>query len=143
MTAREHNKLFSIFLFVSGGLQVLTGLGLGLIYAGVGMALLVGGQKEDEQFVGGIMLAASIAVGLLITAFGGATLFTAFKVLKVRKIGRTLAIVVSILSLLSFPIGTALGVYGLWFFFGDMGKQLYAEADAPASFVQPPPDSWR
>ena len=143
MTAREHNKLFSIFLFVSGGLQVLTGLALGLIYAGVGTALLVGGQKEDEQFVGGIMLAASIVVGLLITAFGGVTLFTAFKVLKVRKIGRTLAIVVSILSLLSFPIGTALGVYGLWFFFGDMGKQLYAEADIPASFVPPPPDSWR
>jgi hypothetical protein len=143
MTAREHNKLLSIFYFVMGGLQVVVGVGLALIYAGVGTALLTAGQRDEDQMVGGIMLAASVAVGIIVTAFGAFTLFSAYKVLKVHRIGRTLAIVISILSLFSFPIGTALGVYGLWFMFGDMGKALYADNGMSGTYTQPPPDSWR
>ena len=143
MTARDHNKLISIFFFVSGGLQVLVGVGLGLIYAGVGTALLAGGQRSEDQMVGGIMLAAAVGVGLFITAFGAFTLFSAYKVMKVHKSGRTLAIIISILSLFSFPLGTALGVYGLWFMFGDMGKALYADTGMSGSYTPPPPDSWR
>ena len=40
--------------------------------------------------------------------------FVGFSLLRRRPWGRTLGIVVAILSLLKFPIGTALGIYTLW-----------------------------
>jgi hypothetical protein len=143
MTARDHNKLLSIFYFVSGGLQLLLGVGMGLIYAGVGTALLAGGRREEDQFAGGIMLVAAVGVGFLISLFGIFTLFSAYSVLKMKSYGRVLAIIISILSLFSFPIGTALGVYGLWFFFGE-GKALYAgNSGTWTQPAAPAPDSWR
>lgn len=41
-------------------------------------------------------------------------LFVGFSLLSRKPWGRTLAIVVAILSLIKFPIGTALGIYTLW-----------------------------
>ena len=55
-------------------------------------------------------------------------------------------IVGSIVSCLSFPIGTAAGVYGLWFLFGDLGKQFYLGSSPQYAFQNPPappPNSWQ
>lgn len=44
----------------------------------------------------------------------GASLLTAFALFKLEPWGRTLAIIVAILSLFKLPFGTALGIYTLW-----------------------------
>jgi hypothetical protein len=49
-------------------------------------------------------------------AMVGLTALVAYGMLHRRPWGRTLAIVMSILSLLKFPFGTALGIYTLWVF---------------------------
>ncbi|HKX84160.1 MAG TPA: hypothetical protein VJL58_08070, partial [Pyrinomonadaceae bacterium] len=106
--------------------------------------MLSSSSREEEQMMGGVFIGVAVVVALIILVFGGLTLFTAFKVLKVKPIGRTLAIAVSILSLFSVPIGTALGIYGLWFFFGDMGKSLYAGNTGSPYPPQPPnPGTWQ
>ena len=84
------------------------------------------------------MMGAGVVVGLIMLAIGGFSLLTAFKVIKARPIGRTLGIILSILSLFSFPIGTALGIYGLWFFFGEVGKNFYAGL-SDSGYTPPPP----
>jgi hypothetical protein len=144
MTARDHNKLLSIFFFITGGFQIIIGIVMALIYAGVGTALVAGGEREEDQMVGGIMLAVSVGIGLFVTTIGTITLFTAYKISKLRRIGRTLGIVISVLSLFSFPLGTALGIYGLWFLLGDIGKGLYSDA-GPGWSPPPPPEpaDWR
>jgi hypothetical protein len=81
-----------------------------------------------------------------VLAFGGFYIFTGFKIRKHAGIARALGIVASCLCLLGFPLGTALGVYGLWFLFGDLGKSFYADNDAPQNYYQPqppPPSSWQ
>lgn len=144
MTAREHNKLLSIFYFVMAGLQLFGGIIVALVYGVIGGVALTSGTREEDQIMGGVFLGMAVVVGLIILVFGGLTLLTAFKVLKEKPIGRTLGIIVSILSLFSFPIGTALGVYGLWFFFGDMGKSLYAGNTGSPYPPQPPsPGTWQ
>ncbi|HCA58546.1 MAG TPA: hypothetical protein DEP46_11235 [Blastocatellia bacterium] len=145
MTPQEHNRLISIFFHVQGGLQVLGGLMVAVIYGGMGGFFLTAGNGVEQQLIGGIFIIMAIFVAVLVFLFAALDFYAGYKVGKVQPIGRTLGIVVAILSLLSFPLGTALGVYALWFFFGDMGKALYNVDGAGGQFDSPPPppNSWQ
>ncbi|HEX6279230.1 MAG TPA: hypothetical protein VFZ49_04365 [Pyrinomonadaceae bacterium] len=146
MTAREHNRLISIFFHIQGAIQVLAGVIIVLVYAGMGTFFLAASRREEEMFVGGIFVVLAIVIGAIVLALAAVDFYAAFKIGKVQKIGRTLGIVLAILSLLSFPLGTALGVYALWFFFGDDGKALYNIDGAGANVnyhPPPPPNSWQ
>lgn len=144
MTARDHNNLLGIFFLIKGGMLALVGIILGLVYGGIGVAIMSSGHKQEEQIAGGVMMAVGIVIGLVMLAIALFDIFTGTRVRRMAPIGRTLGIIVSIMSLFSFPLGTALGVYGLWFFFGDMGKSLYLGGPAvpAASFNPPPPGNW-
>jgi hypothetical protein len=54
------------------------------------------------------VIAMATVIGAVLAAFVG------FSLLQRKPWGRTLAIVVSILALFRFPLGTALGIYTLW-----------------------------
>jgi hypothetical protein len=146
MTAQEHNRLISILFHVQGAIQVLVGLILVVVYIGMGGVFIAAGDQQEQQFVGGIFVIIGIVTAIIVFAFAALDFFTAFKIGKMQPIGRTLGIVVAILSVLSFPLGTALGAYALWFFFGDLGKALYNVDGAPRGFGNsppPPPNSWQ
>lgn len=142
MTAKDHNKLLGIFFLINGGLSVVGGVFAVLIYAGMGAFMISTGRESEAQAFGGVMLVLSVIVGVIIAAFAGFYLFTGWKIYKEQSIGRVLGIVASCLCLLSFPLGTALGVYGLWFMFGDQGKMFY-EGGNMVSNPPPPPNSWQ
>jgi hypothetical protein len=58
---------------------------------------------------------------------------------------RIWGIVGSIVACLNFPFGTAAGVYGMWFLFGEEGTQFYALKDLNQNLFQPqqpPPSNW-
>ena len=145
MTARDHNNLLGIFILVQGGLTVFTGLFLLLIYGGMGVALIGAGRDDEARLAGGLIMGIGMVVGVVIIVFSALFFFTGIKIRKQHGIGRTLGIVVSVLSLFSFPLGTALGVYGLWFLLGDLGKGLYLGHHGKAGFTNsaPPPNSWQ
>lgn len=146
MTAQEHNRLISIFFHIQGGLQLLTGILMVLIYVGAGGFFLAAARRDEDQFVGGLLVVVGIIVAVIVFAFAALDFYAGFKIGKAQKIGRILGIVLGILSLFSFPIGTALGVYALWFFFGDMGKALYnvdGAGSGPQYSPPPPPNSWQ
>lgn len=145
MTAKEHNRLLSIFFFVQGGLQVLGGILVGLIYGGLGAFMLSSSRRDEDQMMGGIFVAMAVVVGLMVFAFAVLDLFTGWKLHKEQPIGRVLGIVASCIALLGFPLGTALGIYGLWFFLGDKGKEFYG-GRGPGGYSHsppPPPNSWQ
>lgn len=144
MTARDHNKLLAIFYFIQAGLQVIGGFFVAILYSAIGGVALSSARRDDEQIVGGIFIGVGIVVAVIMLVFGAFALLTAFKVLKEKPVGRTLGIILSILILLSFPLGTALGIYGLWFFFGEVGKNYYAGlSSSPAPPPPPSPAGWR
>ena len=146
MTAREHNRLISIFFHIQGGIQVLAGIIVVLVYAGMGTFFMTASHRDEEMFVGGIFVVLAIVVGGILLALAAVDFYAAFKIGKVQNIGRTLGIVIAILSLFSFPLGTALGVYALWFFFGSEGRALYNldEFESNINYnPPPPPNSWQ
>ncbi len=141
MTAKEHNKLLSIFFFIQTGLTIFGGIMAAVIYGGMGAVMSASG-RGDEQTIGGIFLIAAVAVSFFILIFSALYGFAGWKLYKEEKIGRTLGIVCSCIFLLGFPLGTALGIYGLWFLLGDDGKRFYSDNYQPGTFA-PPPQSWQ
>jgi hypothetical protein len=145
MTATDHNRLLGIFITIRGVLLLVAGIMMAIFMAGGGMLMATAGHRHDDQVAGAFMLAGGVIGGVVMLAMGFFDLYAASKIRKAAPVGRTLGIVVCALSILSFPLGTALGAYGLWFFFSDQGRALYGgSAIVPADFHRdaPPPNSW-
>lgn len=115
-----------------------------VIYGVIGAGLAATAQRQEEQMVGGIFIAMILVIAVISTVLIVPQLIAGWKLLKEKPGARTWGIIGSILALLSFPLGTAAGVYGLWFLFGEDGKRFYlgGSSYAPNSFP-PPPQSWQ
>jgi hypothetical protein len=72
-------------------------------------------------------------------------LFAGLKMRNEKPDARGWGIAGSIISLLNFPLGTILGIYGLWFLMGDQGRQYYLGGmnSSPNAYPPPPPNSWQ
>jgi len=120
----QHVKIVAILNIVCGGLGILIALIVLLLFGG-----LAGVASSDQSpgseggaavlgIVGGIAFIA-IALFSVPAVIGGIGL------LKFREWARILVIVLSALSLMNIPIGTALGIYGLWALINDDTRALF------------------
>jgi polyferredoxin len=116
MTAHDHNKtLGSIF----GLLSILLAT---ILTAVLGQSLLKGkvvpGTIMQDPF-----LCKAVPIGLTLSLF----LFAAsFGLLKRRRWGRSLSLLISSMFIFFYPLGTMLSVYAWWFLHSEGGKQLYS-----------------
>ena len=140
MKAQEHNKLLGIFFLVMGGMQLMSMLSCLLI-----LPIFLSGSsplRRDPNFpmafFTGIMIGA-VVFSLLI---GTLYLIAGFGLVKRKPWGRMASIIAAIPSLLGIPIGTALGVYTLWFMTSEKGKNFYLSGGEEAYLPPPPPQSW-
>jgi hypothetical protein len=145
MAARDTNKLVGIFLMVHGGLQALLMLFLVLIYGVIGVGLMTSARKQDEQTAGMIMLIMTLVIGFFFLLTIIPQLLGGWKMIKEKPNARTWGIIGSIIACLSFPLGTAAGVFGLVFLFGEEGKQFYLGGNSHSqnALQQPPPNNWQ
>lgn len=71
----------------------------------------------------------ALVVFLVIVSLPG--LIAGIGLLKLRPWARILGIVVALLSLIHVPLGTIVGIYGLWVLFNKDTERLFSEAPAP------------
>jgi uncharacterized membrane protein (DUF2068 family) len=76
-----------------------------------------------------VVIAAVALVSALFLAIGIPSLIAGMGLLKHKRWARVLAIVVAVLALASFPIGTAAGVYTLWVLTHKEAEQLLGAAN--------------
>ena len=153
MTAKEHNRLVGIFLMAHGGLQAVVMAILTIVYGILGAAMIAGSRNNEGRTVGAFFIVAVIVMAVFAILFTGSQILGGYKLFNEKPNARVWGIIGSIISCLSFPLGTAVGVYGMWFLFGDMGKQMYLNAGMPQQMFQqpnydyqqqpPPPNSWQ
>ena len=146
MTAKEQNKLAGIFLMVHGGLQAVVMLFICVVYGVVGASLFVGARQQEEQFVGLAFIALIVFVAIFALVLVIPQLIGGWKMINERRNARTWGIIGSIISCLSFPLGTAAGVFGLTFLCGEAGKQFYLGGPGASGYNPPPPprpNSWQ
>jgi hypothetical protein len=120
---------------------------LGVLQIAMGAVCLFGAVLLTLVFVGGFSAASlsddpDAAIALPIIGMTGAALvgflfvlslpgiITGIGLLRLRPWARIAGIVLSVLGLMAMPIGTIVGVYGLWVLFSKDTERLFA---APAS----------
>lgn len=141
MTAQDHNKLLSIFFLVQGLLQIFGVIVAALIVGGMGVYIVQRpNTPESIGFIIGSIIGVVVAAVLLILP----PLLAALGMFKRKTWAKTAGIIAAIISLLSFPLGTALGVYALWFLFSEDAKQFYLTGGSAINYMTPPPpQNWR
>jgi hypothetical protein len=146
VTGKEHNKLVGILLLAHGCLQAVVMLFLCLIYGGIGSAIFIGSNKQEERLVGMIFIVVILFLAIFSIIFVIPQIIGGWKMITERPNARTWGIIGSIISCISFPLGTAAGVFGLVFLFGEAGKRFYFGGSAMNSYNPPPPprpNSWQ
>ncbi|MDQ4121777.1 MAG: hypothetical protein M3209_10065 [Acidobacteriota bacterium] len=142
MTAKNHNKLIGLFFLIWGGLQIVI-LGIVILFMlGIGGAALSGARSNEAAPIAIIFGLTTVAL-LVAIVLAIPSIIAGLKMRKEKSSAKNWAIVAAILAILNFPFGTALGIYALWFLFGDQGKSFYSGGGTGNAFNPPPPNSWR
>ncbi len=97
-------------------------LGLGLVGAFVS-------QSGDQDATTGAAVLGLVGVGLSVLFGGFAILWgiCGYSVIKHKPWARIFAIILSAMSLIKIPFGTALGIYGLWIMFHKDTEALFTK----------------
>ncbi len=123
---RDHIRIVAILHIILSSLTILAALAVLVVFGGI--ATLIGASGSHDAFpaipiVGGI--GAIICFFLILLGVPG--LIAGIGLLKFRPWARILGIVVSALDLVHIPLGTALGVYGLWVLLSNEGEMLFRQ----------------
>ena len=110
-----------------GGLTALAAIVILLIF-GAGAGAIAAGLHGADAETGAFAAPIAALIGLSIAGFllllSAPAIIGGWGLIKYKRWSRVLMIVISALHLLSFPLGTALGIYGLWVLLNDQSRQL-------------------
>ena len=132
---QTHVKVLATLHIVCGALGVLIGLAVLVIFGGV-TGLIQADGDQDAAFVVPIVGAAGGLVVLILFALSIPGIVGGIGLLSYQPWARILTITISILHLLNIPLGTALGIYGLWVLFTTEGARLFERRPIPAPQYQ-------
>jgi hypothetical protein len=113
-----HVKVLGVLYIVLGVVLAICGVGLLAIIGGAGA---VSGERHAMLVTG---IVGSVLCGVLLV-LSLPNLIAGYGLLKRREWARILAIVLGIIHLVGFPVGTAIGVYTLYVLFNDETKRLF------------------
>lgn len=143
---RDHLKVLGILNIVWSSISIAIGLVVLLVFGGLaGFFAATGFGSGDIGNSGGLVVAPFMAVigvviVLMICVVSLPALIAGIGLVKFRPWSRVLGIIISVLHLFSVPIGTALGIYGLWVLFQPEARQvLEAGAVLPVPAERPGP----
>ncbi len=104
---RQHIDILGWLFVGMGGLGIAIAI---LVFAILGVTGGLSGDAKSAALLGGV----GFMVAIIIAVFSLPNIIAGWGLLKRKSWSRILALVLGCLSLLSFPLGTALGIYALW-----------------------------
>jgi hypothetical protein len=126
MTNEDHNKTLGIMHLAYGALHGLMMLLIGILFA-VFIPVVGGGVGTNN----GMPIIIYVMFLAMLTLFGlfysVPSLVAGYALLKRKSWARLAAIIASVTAAMNVPLGTALCIYTLWFFFGE-GARMHDKA---------------
>jgi len=121
-----HIKVLGILHVVFGVLFLLVGLGCLMFFGGLaGVVGMV--ETRDAAVAVPVLGLIGTFLFLLFVVLSLPGIIAGYGLLNYRPWARVFAIILSALELLNVPIGTALGVYGLWVLLQPATEQLFLQ----------------
>jgi hypothetical protein len=124
-----HVKVLGILNIGCGVLGVLSALMLLVIFGGVAATVAADGDPDAAVAIPIIGLT-GMAMVAFIAIWSVPCVIIGFGLYLFKPWARIAGIVVSVLSLVVFPFGTLLGIYGLWVLFSKDTEKLFTPAAA-------------
>lgn len=133
---RDHIRLLGILNIAMGCLVALIGIVILIVMGGAaGFISAQISNDADAQTSAPIVAFIGLCIAIFFLVLALPSIIAGWGLLNLRPWARILGIIVSIFHLLSFPFGTALGVYGLWVLFSEEARRIF---EGPARAYGPP-----
>jgi hypothetical protein len=131
----QHVKILGVLNIVWGAMGALGGLVLLVIFGGayglVGAAI---GSNPGAHVALPIIAIIGSILALFLLIVSVPSIIAGIGLLYFKPWARILALVISVLHLFNIPIGTALGIYGLWVLLSQEGQRCFpSDRAAPAT----------
>jgi uncharacterized membrane protein YeaQ/YmgE (transglycosylase-associated protein family) len=120
----QHIKVVAVLNIVWGIMGAVAGL-MALLLFGATLGIIESGTAVAMPLIA--LVGAAIVIFLLLLSVP--SIVAGAGLLKFKPWSRTLAIIVSAFHLLSIPLGTALGIYGLWVLFSPKTIPYFASSE--------------
>ena len=129
---QTHVKVLGILHIIFGFCGVILGVIVLLVFGGIA-GLVSMTDQSDGAFVA-VPILGTVGLILAVAAFVLSLpgLIAGFGLLARKPWARTLTIVLAALELLHVPLGTILGIYGLWVLLSAGTEQLFQPGQQPA-----------
>lgn len=123
----DHAKLLGIGFLIFGFIATLTLLLIAVLMVfGLGGMLFYAKDSGDAMFGATFGIIGSIVMLLGFFVFMALPhLLAGYTFLKRRKSSKIFGVIASVFSFFTFPLGTALAVYCIWFIFSEQGNRFY------------------
>ena len=154
MTGRDHAKLLGLLFWLLTGFQIaIVGL-IGVFYVfffGIIFSSMPHRPNDPPPEMFLPIMIFVVAILLISTlAFSIPKVVAGYGLRKEKSWARVWAIVACCMAVMSVPLGTAVGVYGLIFLLGDNGKAYFEDPNygrigdgIGANIAAPVPNSWQ
>jgi len=129
-----HVRVLGVLNIVLGALGALAGVGLLLMFGGIAGIVGISAKEPNALLAVPIIGIVGTFLCVLLLVLSLPAILAGYGLLKYRPWGRILGIVLSALNLLNIPIGTVLGIYGLWVLLNGETERLFENPPLQAGF---------
>jgi hypothetical protein len=120
----QHIKLLSVLFVILGILGIVVAVGFMLLGAGAAATILSQDNSNEARvgaaWAGGVIAFVAVLFGIMAIP----SIIAGWGLSQRKSWARILTIILAILSLPQFPVGTAIGVYALVILFNDESKRI-------------------
>jgi hypothetical protein len=122
----QHIRVLGVLSIVCGALGVLGAVAILAVFGGViGIVGAASPHSVHPAVAPSVLAVVGGAIALLLLLLSAPSIVAGVGLVRLRNWGRILGVVVSVLHLLNFPFGTALGAYGLWVLSSDRSREAF------------------
>jgi hypothetical protein len=123
----RHIKILGVLNIVWSAMGVLGGLVILAIFGGAyGIVGAASGQNSGAHIALPILAIIGGVMALLLLVISIPSIIAGIGLLYFKPWARILALIISVLHLFNIPLGTALGIYGLWVLLSQEGQRCFS-----------------
>lgn len=125
---QTHVKVVAVAFIVFGALGILAAVVIMAVFGGAAGIVGAAADAEEAAFALPIIGLTGTLLSMFLFALSIPGLVTGFGLLSWKPWARVLAIVLCAINLINIPIGTVLGIYGLWVLLNNDTERLFSTA---------------